>query len=269
MVSVSQLLESRRARLSRWVGAAVVVCALHVGGAALALMHWPEEEEAQDAAGAMVVELAPLLAATPVDSPDVAHGPLMQEAVLTPEASQKTVEEVAKDIPVVEPSPAPEPEVALPMPRPEVKEEPKQEEAKEAIPEQQNPEQASAAPLTTAPPRVEAEPVPSAAPSPGTAPSSARVQASWQKKLIDHLNRHKRYPDEARSRRAQGAVIVAFSLDRSGQVVDSHVTKSSGSSALDDEAVAVLRRASPLPAPPDQIAGSTLDLVLPIQFRIK
>ncbi len=193
----------------------------------------------------------------------------MQEAVLTPEASQKTVAEVAKDIPLVEPSPAPEPEVALPMPRPEVKEEPKKEELKEEVPEQQNPEQASAAPLTTAPPRVEAEPVPSAAPSRGSAPSLSHAQASWQKKLIDHLNRHKRYPDEARSHRAQGVVIVAFRLDRAGQLVDSHVTKSSGSPALDEEAMAVLKRANPLPAPPDQIAGSMLDLVLPIQFRIK
>ena len=63
--------------------------------------------------------------------------------------------------------------------------------------------------------------------------------------------------------------MVAFRLDSSGQVVASRVTKSSGSQALDDEALAVLKRASPLPAPPEQIAGPMLDLVLPIQFRIK
>ena len=270
MSPVAQLLESRRARVSRWAGAAFVVCALHVGGAALALMQWPEEQEADDAAGALVVEMAPVLAATPVDSPDVAHGPLMQEALLTPQASQETVTDIAKDIPLIEPSPAPEPEVALPTPRPEAKEEPKEEEAKEPVPEQQNPEQASAAPLTMAPPRVEAQPAPSAAPpSPGMAPSLERVQASWQKQLINHLNRHKRYPDAARSRHAQGTVVVAFKLDRSGQLVASHVKKRSGSPALDDEALAMLQRASPLPAPPDQIPGPMLELVLPIQFSIK
>ncbi len=270
MILVSQLLESRRARISRWAGAAVVVCAMHLGGAALALMHWPQEQEAEDAAGALVVELAPLLAAAPVDSPDVAHGPLMQESVLTPQATKEVIEEVAKDLPLIEPSPAPEPEVALPMPRPEAKEEPKEEEAKEPVPNQQTPEQASAVPLTMAPPRVEAQPAPSAAPpSPGRAPNLERVQASWQKRLIDHLNRHKRYPEAARDRRTQGTVIVAFKLDRTGQVVASHVTASSGSPVLDDEAMAVLKRASPLPAPPDQILGPMLDMVLPIQFRIK
>ena len=97
-------------------------------------MQWPEEQEADDTAGALVVEMAPVLAATPVDLPDVAHGPLTQEAVLTPQASQETVTDVAKDIPLVEPSPAPEPEVALPTPRPEAKEEPKEQEAKEPVP---------------------------------------------------------------------------------------------------------------------------------------
>ena len=33
---------------------------------------------------AVVVEMLPAATATPVDSPDVAHGPLMEEAMLTP-----------------------------------------------------------------------------------------------------------------------------------------------------------------------------------------
>ena len=269
MLFVPLILESRRARVGRWAGAAAIVCAVHVGGAGLALMQWPEQES-EDAAGALMMELAPVLAVTPVDSPDIAHGPLVQEAMVTPQAVREKALEVAKDLPLLEPAPVPEPEVALPTPRPEAKEEPKKEEAKEPVREKQEAEQASAAPLTTAPPRVEAQPAPSAAaPSPGQAPSIARVQSSWQKRLIDHLNRHKRYPDAARSRRAQGIVVVAFRLDSAGRIVTSHVTKSSGSQALDEEALAVLQRASPLPAPPEQIAGPMLDLVLPIQFRIK
>ena len=269
MMSVHPFLELPRARLGRWAGAAAIVCTVHAAGAGLALMQWPEQE-ADDAAGALAMELAPVLAVTPVDLPDIAHGPLVQEAMATPQAVRETVPEVAQDLPLLEPSPAPEPEVALPPPPPEAKEEPKREETKEPVPEKRDAEQASAAPLATAPPRVEAQPAPSAAaPSPGRAPSIAHVQASWQKRLIDHLNRHKRYPDAARSRRAQGIVVVAFRLDSSGRIVTAHVTKSSGSQALDDEALAVLKRASPLPAPPEQIAGPMLDLVLPIQFRIK
>ena len=78
-----QLLESRRSRIGRWGGAAVIVCALHVGGAALALMQW-QEDDADDAAGALTVEMAPLPSAAPVDTPDLAHGPLTQGAAPSP-----------------------------------------------------------------------------------------------------------------------------------------------------------------------------------------
>jgi len=249
----------------------MVVFAVHVGGAAMALMHWQEDETSEDAAGAIMVELAPQPAATPIDSPDVAHGPLMEEAAPTPQASKRTTADVEKETPLVDPSPlAPEPEVVVPVRQPIEDKKPDDLEAQEIVRQKQSPDQASAAPLTMAPPRVDVEAAPSsAAPAPATSASLARVQASWEKALINHLNRHKRYPDAARSRSAQGVVVVAFRLDRSGQLVASQITQSSGSAALDEEALAVLKRASPMPAPPEQIAGPMLDLGLPIQFRIR
>jgi protein TonB len=47
------------------------------------------------------------------------------------------------------------------------------------------------------------------------------------------------------------------------------VLRHSGSSFLDEEAIAVLQRASPLPRPPAEITGEFFPLTLPIQFRIK
>ena len=113
-----------------------------------------------------------------------------------------------------------------------------------------------------APPRVEAkeEPPAAAAPSPSASAAVARAQAAWEKALVSHLNRFKRYPDQARARSNQGDVAVQFTIDRLGSLVASRVVRSSGSSALDEEALAVLQRASPLPAPPGQIAGTTFDL---------
>jgi len=269
MTPITHLLESRRSRIGRWASAAVIVLAAHVGGAALGFMNWQEDDTADDVAGAIAVELAPLPAATPVDSPDVAHGPLMEEAVQTPQASKQTIQEALKETPIVEQSPAPDPEVVLPTPRPDEKKA-EEEEAKDAVPEKQLPQQASAAPLTAAPPRVEAQPAPAAAnPAPSASINVARVQASWERALIKHLNHFKRYPDTARSSGAQGVVLVAFTIDRTGQVLTSRVAKSSGSRALDDEGLAVLKRASPLPHPPEQIAPAALDLTLPIHFKLK
>jgi protein TonB len=63
--------------------------------------------------------------------------------------------------------------------------------------------------------------------------------------------------------------VVRFKVDRSGQVIASEVVKSSGSELLDEEALALLKRASPLPAPPGAIAEEMLDNVLPIYFGMK
>jgi periplasmic protein TonB len=265
MTDVVQLIESRRWRFSRWAAAAIIVCALHAAGAALALMHW-EEETSDDPAGGLTVELAPLPAAMPVDSPDVAHGPDQQAAKMTPEASKQVVEKVEKDIPLVEPSRVRDPEVTLPKPQPDEKEQPKEEEAKEAVSEKERPAQDEEHEFATAPPRVEAQPAPSSAPSPGKSPDLARAQAAWQKVVVRQLERYRHYPDAADRRGIRGNLVVRFRLDESGQVIASEITESSGSPILDKEALDLLKRASPFPAPPP---GVELDFALPIDFKIR
>jgi protein TonB len=264
-------LELRRSRVTRWLSAAVFVVTAHVGCAALAMLHW-EEDSDDFGGGPIVIEMVPAAAAMPVDTPDVARGPLIQEQTETPPPSEETKEVVEQEIPPVDPSPlAPEPEVALPMPHPDAEKKPEEEEPKEEVPQQRSADQAAPIPLTTAPQRVEAKDIPPvpAAPSPQASPDVARSKATWEKALVSHLNRFKRYPDRARIRRHQGNVRVSFTIDRTGRVTASRVVGSSGSPALDDEALAVLQRASPLPAPPAQVPGESFNWTMPIQFRIR
>jgi periplasmic protein TonB len=265
----ADILEPRRVFLLRWLAAALLILAVHIGGTALALLHWQEQEVTEAAAGAMLVDMVPA-PAVPVDSPDVAHGPLSEEAMLAPPPTLES-QDVPQEQPKLEPSPlAPEPEVALPIERPIEVEKAKEEEIKEELKETvETP--ASAAPLTMAPPKVEPseEPVPPAPTAGQAAARSKRAEVSWQKALVSHLNRFKRYPDGARARGSQGSVLVEFTIDRSGNVVASRVLRHSGSSFLDEEAIAVLQRASPLPRPPTEITGELFPLTLPIQFRIK
>jgi TonB family protein len=268
MTFATHAIETQRRQLVRWTVAALVVLAVHAGGGALGLLHWQQEETSEDTAGAIIVELAPQPAATPVDTPDVAHGPVMEEVQETPQVSKQAVEEVPKDLPLIEPSPAPDPEVVVPVQRPVERKEPETEKTQEAETGKQNPEQASAKQMTMAPPRVDVPAAPSsAAPTQGRSPTAARAQASWERALINHLDRHKQYPSAARSRGAQGIVVVGFRIGGDGNVLASHVAKSSGSAALDEEALAVLKRASPLPVPPEALVMA--DLTLPIRFHIK
>jgi TonB family protein len=95
------------------------------------------------------------------------------------------------------------------------------------------------------------------------APSSA-ASAKWQKALVAHLARYKRYPEQGNT--PEAVVSVAFTIDRKGNVVSSRIEKSSGSDVLDAEALAMIKRAAPLPAPPAEVAADDLTLVLPIRF---
>jgi protein TonB len=86
--------------------------------------------------------------------------------------------------------------------------------------------------------------------------------ATWRGQVIAHLNSRKREFGNA-----DGTSTVAFSIDRSGKVVSARILSSSGNNALDEEAVALTQRASPVPPPPSDVAGSTLHLQVPIRFK--
>jgi periplasmic protein TonB len=268
MMLATDSLEARSAQVTRWGVAALLVIALHAGGAAFAFMRWQEEDNTDDAASAIVVQLVPVSNAAPTDTPDLTPGPLLEEAA--PQVSKRAPEEVDKETPRVDRAPlAPNPEVLVPIPKPEEKKAEKTEE-KDELREAESPTETAVVPLTSAPPKAEAKPVvTAAAPTSGMAAVDTRNNVAWQKSLVSHLNRYKRYPGAARTRGIQGVVNVQFSIDRSGRVMASHIVTGSGSTLLDAEALSVIQRASPLPAPPAHMPGDPVELALPIYFRIK
>lgn len=117
-------------------------------------------------------------------------------------------------------------------------------------------ERQTPAPATTAPVSRPAPPSPSAS----TAPQD------WKARLLAHLDSKKRYPPGAQRLRQEGVVHVRFTMDRAGRVLASRIERSSGRALLDREALAMLARAQPLPAPPPEIAGATIELTTPVEF---
>lgn len=95
------------------------------------------------------------------------------------------------------------------------------------------------------------------------------VRITWQSKLQAHLERRKRYPRSARMRHQQGVPWVRFSIDRDGRVLDVQLYRGSGYPTLDREALALVKRAEPLPPPPADVSDEQLQLALPIQFYIQ
>lgn len=261
--------ETPRSRMRRWAVAATVAGTLHAATAA-GLLCWPESDD-DETAGPITVELAPTVMTAATQALDVAPGPAMQEAVATPAAVNQVAERVDKETTQLDPSPAPEPDVTLPKSQQAKEIEPEKEKREQEVQAENAPAaQASPAPITTAPPRVEANTgARTAAQAPGASSIPTEARLSWYRSMVNHLNRYKRYPQDAEAQRQEGVVSVDFTLDRTGKVVAARISRGSGFASLDEEALAVLQRASPLPAPPDAIGANGLDLQVPFQFRMK
>ncbi|WP_296704306.1 energy transducer TonB [Thiocapsa sp. UBA6158] len=87
--------------------------------------------------------------------------------------------------------------------------------------------------------------------------------------LAAWLERHKRYPSQARKMRQEGIVRVRFVIERSGKVISHRIETSSGHTALDRAASELLRRASPMPPIPASMNRSRLEIVVPIAYRLR
>lgn len=175
------------------------------------------------------------------------------------------LENVEVPLPVARPQP--------PKPAPEREARPRREVRKAERPEPKREvrraerERAAPAPQRSQARATEARNANRAAASAASAGRSASVSpARWASRLRAHLERRKRYPNEARRERQQGTASVRFSVDANGNVGSVALNRSSGYPQLDQEAVSMVRRASPVPAPPP---GVNRTIVVPVNFSLR
>jgi protein TonB len=124
---------------------------------------------------------------------------------------------------------------------------------------------------------AQATPAPAAAaPAPASAPAvapaapvAAAPPPNYVARLFAALERHKAYPQEARYRRAQGVAMLRFRMRRDGTVTGYRLERSAGDAALDEAVLAMIQRASPLPAPPPELAGDPIELTVPVRFALR
>lgn len=287
MIVDSNAIEAPWRRWMRVLAAALIVTSLHAGIVAYAMFAPPEEETIEEDEGAFMLELSPL---NVMSAPDAVAMPLPPAPVTQVQLDEKkATEEVAEVKPPEEQVPlpvAPNPEMAVPIQRPieERKEEKKEEivetpvekvEVKEEKKEDQKPEKenvkaqdAMTEATQSAPSEQKADQT--AARRRGTTDRRSDQALTWAKALFTHLSSNRRaYPAAATRAGHEGVVHVRFTLDRQGNVLSAEVSKSSRSSYLDAEAVETLRRASPLPKPPDDLLGEMFDYNIPITFKIR
>jgi protein TonB len=108
--------------------------------------------------------------------------------------------------------------------------------------------------------------IPEVDPSRGIGIGRSDKSANYNGIVRSHLVRYKQYPSSARSAGAQGVATVSFSIDGSGRVVSARLAGGSGNAAIDQEVVAMARRASPFPPPPD---GKARNFTVPVRFDLR
>ena len=94
--------------------------------------------------------------------------------------------------------------------------------------------------------------------------------SSYIQTLNQWLARHRTYPAAAKRSKQEGTVRLAFTMNRKGDILKSHIAGSSGYAQLDEAALKMLEEAAPLPAVPDDFYPSrdTLPLVMPIEYSL-
>ena len=251
------------ADLRRWLISGAIVVLAH--GALAAAVALRQENEPAEPAGAIVIEFAPVPVAPANQETDIPPGPEQIMSDASPERPTEVVKEKVEQIPEQKSEEERPPEVQ-PAPNPEIPIQPPKEVQLETPHEEPH----TPAPTTSAP---QAAPVQTAAipaaPAQGRSAQRSNVIPSWTSEIVALLERNKRYPPAAHARGEHGVAQVFFRLDRSGRVIDSRVTRSSGAAALDAEALALLQRAQPFPPPPAELAGPQVNLTVPIRFNLK
>jgi periplasmic protein TonB len=234
----------------RWTGSLLIVLAIHAGLALIVILRQLPTEPVGMPPTAVMINLAPLPA--PAVEPQVQMPP--------PEPEPQSLPSTEPPLPKLERSPAPHPPVTLPTPQP------RKQKPKAKLVERPPAPQREAAPAPPVPaPAVTAPPT--APQSAVSTTSSARI--SWQAQLLAWLEKYKRYPRVAQEQRQQGVVYLRFAIDRRGKVLSSQINRSSGFELLDDEVLALIQRAQPLPSPPAEITGDRIELEVPVAFSLR
>lgn len=282
----------RVAEAALWTGAVLFVLTTHVGIASWLMREQPIVAADDQPPAAIMIEFAEEAEALNTEENEISEA--MEDAEASAPAGQVDAQEKAPPEEVVEAQIEPEPveeevveqedlieqdvvqlpdaEVPLPVVRPKPpepkREVVKREELKKPEPRKQKPrpQQQQTASQATRQAQAQVREGSRTAARQSASGVSSMTPARWQSRLMAHLERRKKYPAEAKRRGERGIVYVRFHIDDGGNVSSVSLARSSGHPALDNEVLSLVRRASPVPAPPP---GVNKTITAPVRFNVR
>jgi periplasmic protein TonB len=128
----------------------------------------------------------------------------------------------------------------------------------------------SVAPSIEAPPPTFTAPPPP--PPQPVGPSQVDLDAArkgYADRLARAIAQHKQYPRVAQMRGWQGETIIDLKLDRNGGVLATRIDRSSGFEVLDKQALEMVKKAAPFPAPPEILKSDVFNIQVPVSFKLE
>lgn len=191
----------------------------------------------------------------------------------------------ASPAPIVEPLPPPidipeppKPEPVKKKPKPVIKPKPIKKEAPAPIEEPEFVPPPVVENIIAAQPTIEKEPEvvipqppPPIEPPPPQQPTQADIDSAlnaYGSILGRAIAKHKSYPKIAQRRGWQGTALLDLKIDSDGNVLSAVVRESSGYDALDNQALKMVEKAAPFPAPPKALQGRTFNITVPVSFKL-
>jgi protein TonB len=179
--------------------------------------------------------------------------------VVLPEPIKKPAEPIK---PKIEPKPESKP-IIKPLSIPtEIKSEPAPPPPTEVIAVTPKPD-AAPSPM---PPVAITPPEP---PKPVIPVDTSAARDGYGNTLWGEIGKHKQYPKIALMRGWQGEAIVELLLDGNGKLKSKKIIQSSGYDVLDKQALEMVEKAAPFPAPPEVLRGSSFSIKVPIPFKLE
>ena len=275
--------------ISRYAVALTVVVGLGSAATLAVLRYQADGQVTSDVDEAVLLDLPPVIESS-APQRDVTEGPEQQALQAAAPIAPAPPTEIKSDPPTpTPPDPKPEqpqdptdqkidvlsarkPEAAvIPPPKPP-------DTARlEKPPEDRKPDPVKTEAASPPPPPVAAAPSQETGVSGSGAPAKEAVSSDseaaparatkaisqWQRSMIVRLQAAK---NGMRTGGEFGSVEVGFSIDHTGAIAASRVTRSSGSRRLDQAALALVQRASPFPEPPAGLTTRELTFKIPIVF---
>ena len=248
-----------------WAGAAAGALALHLSGVALAIAHLRNDGLDDDTLGATAIEVG-VFSSPHVEQNDLPPGPDTDASMASPQLAEQKAEVKQTELEKEKPNEAEDPDRLVTQNQTD---KPKEDDPKIAAvataASQESVAQEATARQTLDENAPEADKA--RAPNLGIGKDKGRLAADWGKQISAYFELHKRYPKVKKNKTA--TVKVHLVLNRLGNVVQVGILESSGDTAFDEAAIAMIRRSDPVPRPPAALTDDTFSYSLNVNFNEK